>query len=82
MERYKEDGTLIHIFETVKQGASTIVSMLLWHLDLTVGEYLEDSAISKSINLERTEWSIVPHMADMEAAERLWKWSEQMLSAK
>ncbi|CAF0891108.1 unnamed protein product [Rotaria sordida] len=80
---YREDGTLIDIFKTVKQGASTIVyAALAPELDNHGGAYLEDCAISKGVNTDKTAWGIAPHAADMEAAERLWQLSEQMVSAK
>ncbi|UJR07670.1 hypothetical protein I4U23_011956 [Adineta vaga] len=78
---YKEDGTLIDVFKTAAQGASTsIYAALAPELDQFGGEHLEDCAISKGINPEKTAWGIAPHAADMEAAERLWKLSEQMVA--
>ncbi|CAF4354839.1 unnamed protein product, partial [Rotaria sordida] len=42
---YREDGTLIDIFKTVKQGASTIIyAALAPELDNHGGAYLEDCA--------------------------------------
>lgn len=80
---YRDDGTLIDVFKTVKQGAATIVyAALAPELDNYGGEYLEDCAVSKGINVDKTAWGIAPHAADMEAAERLWKLSEQMISSK
>jgi NAD(P)-dependent dehydrogenase (short-subunit alcohol dehydrogenase family) len=80
---YKEDGTLLDIFKTVEQGASTsIYAALAPDLDNHGGEHLEDCAISKGINPDKTYWGIAPHAADTEAAERLWKLSEQMVASK
>jgi NAD(P)-dependent dehydrogenase (short-subunit alcohol dehydrogenase family) len=80
---YKEDGTLIDIFKTVKQGASTTVyAALAPDLDKHGGEYLEDCAVSKGVNPDKTAWGIAPHAADMDAAERLWKLSEEMVATK
>jgi hypothetical protein len=74
MEWYKEDGTLIDIFKTVKQDAATSVyAALALELDNHGGEYLEDCAISKGVNSDKTAWGIAPHAADIEAGERLWK---------
>jgi NAD(P)-dependent dehydrogenase (short-subunit alcohol dehydrogenase family) len=80
---YKEDGTLIDIFKTVKEGASTSVyAALAPDLDNHGGEYLEDCAISKGVNPNQTAWGIAPHAADTEAAEHLWKLSEEMVAVK
>jgi hypothetical protein len=80
---FQEDGTPLDLFKNVEQGASTTVyAALAPELDQHGGEYLEDCAISKGINLERAYWGLGPHAVDMEAAERLWKLSEQMVAAK
>jgi len=80
---YKEDGTLNDRFKNVEQGASTSVyAALSPDLDNHGGEYLEDCAISKGVNPDKTYWGMGPHSLDMEAAERLWKLSEQMVAAK
>jgi len=80
---YNEDGTLIDLFKTVEQGASTSVyAALAPDLDNHGGEYLEDCAISKGVNLDKTYWGMAPHSVDMEAAERLWKLSEKMVAVK
>ena len=76
-------GTVDDRFKNVEQGASTTVyTALSPDLDKHGGEYLEDCAISKGINLEKTYWGMAPHATDMEAAERLWKLSEQMVANK
>jgi NAD(P)-dependent dehydrogenase (short-subunit alcohol dehydrogenase family) len=80
---YKKDGTLHDAFKTVEQGASTSVyAALAPDLDNHGGEYLEDCAISKGVNAEQPYSGMAPHSLDMEAAERLWKLSEQMVAAK
>jgi NAD(P)-dependent dehydrogenase (short-subunit alcohol dehydrogenase family) len=80
---YKEDGTLVDLFKNVEQGASTsIYAALAPDLDNHGGEYLEDCAISKGVNPDKTYWGMAPHSLDMEAAERLWILSEQMVAAK
>jgi NAD(P)-dependent dehydrogenase (short-subunit alcohol dehydrogenase family) len=79
----KEDGSPLDLFKNVEQGASTSVyAALAPDLRNHGGEYLEDCAISKGVNTERTFWGMGPHSVDMEAAERLWKLSEQMVAAK
>lgn len=80
---FKEDGTTVDLFKTVEQGASTsIYAALAPDLDNHGGEYLEDCAISKGVNLDRTYWGMGPHAIDMGAAERLWKLSEQLIALK
>ena len=80
---FKEDGSLLDIFKNTEQGASTSVyAALSPDLDSHGGEYLEDCAISQGINPERSVWGLAPHSVDMEAAERLWKLSEQMVASK
>jgi NAD(P)-dependent dehydrogenase (short-subunit alcohol dehydrogenase family) len=80
---YKADGTLIDVFKTAAQGASTSVyAALALNLEKFSGEHLEDCAVSNGVNLDQTAWGIAPHAADMEAAERLWKLSEQMVASK
>jgi len=72
-----------HLFKNVEQGASTSVyAALAPELDNHGGEYLEDCAISKGVNPDKTYWGMGPHSIDMEAAERLWKLSEQMVANK
>jgi hypothetical protein len=79
----KEDGTLIDIFKNVEQGSATSVyAALAPELDNHGREYLEDYAISKGVNPDKAAWGIAPHAADMEAAERLSKLSEQMVATK
>ena len=78
-----EDGTLVDSFKSIEQGASTtIYAALAPELEQHGGEYLEDCAISKGINPERTFWGLGVHAVDMQAAERLWKLSEQMVAPK
>ena len=81
---FKEDGTLVDRFKNVEQGASTSVyAALASELDNHGGEYLENCAISQGVNLDmKTFWGMGPHAVDMEAAERLWKLSEQLVAAK
>lgn len=80
---FKEDGTPIDGFKTPEEGASTSVyAALAPELDQHGGEYLEDCAISKGINTDKTYWGMAPHAVDMEGAERLWKLSEQMVATK
>jgi len=51
----QEDGTLIDIFKTIKQSALTSVyAALAPELDNHGGEYLEDCAISKGVNPDKT----------------------------
>ena len=80
---FKEDGTVHDAFKTPEQGASTTVyAAVAPDLDKHGGAYLEDCAISKGVNLEKTFWGMGPHAVDMDAAERLWKLSEQMVTSK
>lgn len=81
---FKEDGTLQDRFKNVEQGASTSVyAALAPELDGHGGEYLENCAISKGVNTNPKEfWGMGPHSVDMESAERLWKLSEELVSAK
>ncbi|CAF3578967.1 unnamed protein product [Adineta steineri] len=81
---FKEDGTVIDRFKNVEQGASTSVyAALAPELDNHGGEYLENCAISQGINPDMTTfWGMGAHAVDMESAERLWKLSEQLVSAK
>jgi NAD(P)-dependent dehydrogenase (short-subunit alcohol dehydrogenase family) len=79
----KEDGSPVDLFKNVEQGASTSVyGALSPDLNNHGGEYLEDCSISKGVNTERTFWGMGPHSLDMEAAERLWKLSEEMIATK
>ncbi|CAF0996667.1 unnamed protein product [Adineta steineri] len=81
---FKEDGTVIDRFKNVEQGASTSVyAALAPELNNHGGEYLENCAISRGINPDmKTFWGMGAHAVDMESAERLWKLSEQLVSAK
>ena len=80
---FKEDGTPLDLFKNVEQGASTsIYAALAPELDQHGGEYLEDCAISKGVNPEKSFWGLAAHAVDMQAAERLWKLSEQLVAAK
>ncbi|CAF3292678.1 unnamed protein product [Rotaria socialis] len=80
---FKEDGTPHDLFKTVEQGASTSVyAALAPALDKHGGEYLEDCAISVGIHSDQMYFGLGLHAVDMEAAERLWKLSEQMVAAK
>lgn len=80
---FREDGTLIDIFKTNEQGAATIVyAAIAPQLDQHGGEHLEDCAISQGVNPEKTAWGIAPYANDMEAAQRLWNLTEQILSKK
>ncbi|CAF1429185.1 unnamed protein product [Rotaria magnacalcarata] len=80
---FKEDGTLHDLFKNVEQGASTSVyAALAPDLDKHGGEYLEDCAISPGIHSDQMYTGLGLHAVDMEAAERLWKLSEQMVAAK
>lgn len=80
---YKEDGSLMDGFKSVEAGASTTVyASLAPDLEKHGGDYLEDCAISKGVNPERTFWGMAPHAADIEAAERLWKLSEKMVATQ
>lgn len=81
---FKEDGTLQDRFKNVEQGASTSVyTALAPELAGRGGEYLEDCAISKGVNTNPKEfWGMGPYAVDMEAAERLWKLSEELVAAK
>ena len=80
---YKEDGSLQDLFKNVEQGASTsIYAALSPDLDKHGGEYLEDCGISEGVKAQLPYFGMAPHSIDMEAAERLWKLSEQMVAAK
>ena len=81
---FKEDGTLVDRFKNVEQGASTSVyAALAPELDNHGGEYLENCAVSQGVNTDPTQfWGMGPHAIDMQAAERLWKLSEEMVSSK
>ncbi|CAF1093922.1 unnamed protein product [Adineta ricciae] len=81
---FKEDGTLVDRFKNVEQGASTSVyAALAPELDNHGGEYLENCAVSRGVNTDPTQfWGMGPHAIDMEAAERLWKLSEEMVASK
>ena len=80
---YKPDGTLMQIFKSPAQGAATVVYAVLDpELDENGGAYLEDCAVSAGVNPDKTAWGIAPYAADMAAAERLWKISEQMVTGQ
>ena len=81
---FKEDGTLVDRFKNVEQGASTSVyAALAPELDNHGGEYLENCAVSQGVNTDPTQfWGMGPHAIDMQAAERLWKLSEEMVASK
>lgn len=81
---YKEDGTLQDRFKNVEQGASTSVyAALAPELEGKGGEYLENCAISQGVNTDSTQfWGMGPHSTDMQAAERLWTLSEQLVASK
>jgi NAD(P)-dependent dehydrogenase (short-subunit alcohol dehydrogenase family) len=81
MGYFKEDGTLADYFKSVEQGASTSVyAALAPELD---GEYLEDCAVTRLVNDNKTEFmGRAPHAADMNAAEQLWSLSEKMVAEK
>lgn len=72
---------LLERMKTVEQGASTtIFAALAPELDNHGGEYLEDCAISKGVNPDmNTFWGMGEQSINMEAAERLWKLSEEMV---
>lgn len=80
---YKEDGSIIDTFKNVEQGASTTVyAALAPELDGHGGEYLEDCAIHRTINEDKTQYTgLARHANDMQAAERLWTLSEQMVAS-
>ncbi|CAF1543901.1 unnamed protein product, partial [Adineta steineri] len=82
MGYFKEDGTLADFFKSVEQGASTSVyAALASELDHSDGEYLEDCAITRIVNDNKTEFiGRAPHAADMKAAEQLWALSEKMVA--
>lgn len=75
---------LLERLKTVEQGASTTVyAAVAPELDNHGGEYLENCAICQGINPDmNTFWGMGAHSVDMEAAERLWKLSEQMTAEK
>ncbi len=80
---FKEDGTTVDVFKNIEQGASTSVyAALAPDLDNHGGEYLEDCAISQGVNTNERYAGLASHAVDMEAAERLWKLSEQLVAAK
>lgn len=81
MGYFKEDGILADFFKTIEQGASTSVyAALASELD---GEYLEDCAITRVVNDNKTEFTgRASHAADMKAAEQLWTLSEKMVAEK
>jgi NAD(P)-dependent dehydrogenase (short-subunit alcohol dehydrogenase family) len=84
MGYFKEDGTIADFFKTVEQGASTSVyAAVAPELDGSDGEYLEDCAITRVVNENKTDFrGRSPHAADMKAAERLWALSEEMIAVK
>jgi len=75
---------LLARMKTIEQGASTTVyTAVAPELDNHGGEYLEDCAISQGVNPDpQTFWGMGEHSINMEAAERLWKLSEQMIAEK
>ncbi|CAF4597637.1 unnamed protein product [Rotaria sp. Silwood1] len=84
MGYFKEDGTVADYFKTVEQGASTSVyAALAPELDGSDGDYLEDCAINRIVNEDKTEFTgRAPHATDVNAAEQLWALSEQMVAKK
>jgi NAD(P)-dependent dehydrogenase (short-subunit alcohol dehydrogenase family) len=84
MGYFKEDGTVADFFKSVEQGASTSVyAAVAPELDSSDGEYLEDCAVTKVVNEDKTDFrGRSTHSADMNEAERLWVLSEEMVAAK
>ncbi|CAF3899707.1 unnamed protein product [Rotaria sordida] len=79
----KEDGSINDICKTIEQGAATSVyTALAPELNNHGGEYLEDCAISRGINVGDGFWGMGPHVVDMNNAERLWRISEQLVTSK
>ena len=80
----ENNQALLERLKNVEQGASTtIYAAIAPELDNHGGEYLEDCALSKGINTDmKTFWGLASHACDMEAAERLWKLSEQWTAEK
>lgn len=80
---FKEDGSLHDLFKNTEQGASTSVyAALAPELNNHGGAYLEDCAISPGVNCDLPYAGMGVHATDMEAAERLWKLSEQLVATK
>lgn len=80
---FKEDGTLVELCKTVEQGAATSVfAALAPELSQHGGEYLEDCAISRGLNVGEGYWGMGEHVLDMENAKRLWQLSEQLVTSK
>ena len=75
---------LLERMKTVEQGASTTVyAAVAPELNQHGGEYLEDCAISKGVNPDaNTFWGMGEQSVDMDAAERLWKLSEEWVAKK
>ena len=79
-----ENPALRDQLKNVEQGASTTVyAALATELDDHGGEYLEDCALSQGVDPDvNSFWGLGAHVLDVQAAERLWKLSEQMIDGK
>ncbi len=63
---FKEDGTLVDLCKTVEQGAATTVyAALSPALNNHGGEYLEDCAISRGLNMGEGYWGMGIHVLNM-----------------
>ena len=76
----KPDDTPLDIFKTPPQGASTSVwAATAAELHGLGGMYLEDCAQGVPAVPGQRVGGYAPHIMDGEAAQRLWKVSEDML---
>lgn len=67
-------------WKSIPQGAATQVwAAVSTELEDDGGRYLEDCAIARPFTPDRPMQGCMPHIADPEAAERLWQLSEQLI---
>lgn len=67
-------------WKSIPQGAATQVwAAISPELAEDGGRYLEDCAIARPFTPDRPMQGYMPHIADPEAAERLWRLSEQLV---
>ena len=78
----KPDGTPLDIFKSPAQGASTSIwAATAPELAGHGGLYLEDCGVAIPAVAGNRASGFAPHVADAQAAQRLWDASEQMLAA-
>jgi hypothetical protein len=76
---YKDNGTLLDIFKTPEQGASTSVwAATSPQLKGCGGMYLEDCSVGIPAEPSNRVSGYSPHIANVELALRLWDVSEKM----